>query len=310
MKKVVLVSTYCDTQEKLDVLSKNIDNVKILGLDVIVISPFFIPEDIQKKCDYFFLTKDNHVLDWPEKAMYVWQVLPLDGKKIKITRTQGDYGWAGLSQVKKLSEIALSFDYDYFYHIIYDLKFDETVVSGLLSERECDIYSSKRNNDVWQVGLHFMIFNRENLKNFISHITLESYMEHGDSIDAFVWLHRLNNIFPYNNVTTPVEDEIYYYEGLDLFNHSPVKDLNIFIEKNDEEDLTIKLLFYDVNEPKNISLKVGDDIYGYQVNGNSLIDLGFKKENIKNVSLTYNGVEYDITEKIKKVKHNTLKALE
>ena len=27
MKKVALISTYCDTQEKLDVLSKNIDNV-------------------------------------------------------------------------------------------------------------------------------------------------------------------------------------------------------------------------------------------------------------------------------------------
>jgi hypothetical protein len=309
MKKVVLVSTYCDTQEKLDILSKNIDNIKVLGLDVIVISPFFIPEDIQKKCDYFFLTKDNHVLDWPEKAMFVWQVLPLEDKEIRITRTQGDYGWAGLCQVKKLSEIALTFDYDYFYHIIYDLKFDETVVDGLLSERECDIYSSKRDNDFWQVGLHFMIFNRENLQKFISHITLENYLSHGEIIDAFVWLHKLNEVFPYNNVTTPVEDEIYYYDGLDLFDYSPVDGLKFFIEKDDEVDETIKLFFYDVNESKNIYLKVGDDGYGYQINGNSLIDLGFKKDDIKNVSLTYHDLDYDITEKIKKIKHNTLKVV-
>jgi hypothetical protein len=57
MKKVVLISTFCDTPEKLEVLERNIDNVKTCGLDVIVISPFFLPESIQKKCDYFFLTK-------------------------------------------------------------------------------------------------------------------------------------------------------------------------------------------------------------------------------------------------------------
>ena len=30
MKKVALISTYCDTQEKLDVLEKNIDTIKKL----------------------------------------------------------------------------------------------------------------------------------------------------------------------------------------------------------------------------------------------------------------------------------------
>ena len=134
MKKVALISTYCDTQEKLDVLEKNIDNIKKLAIDVIVISPIFLPQYIQTKCDYFFLTKDNPVLEWPQKAMQAWKNILINGKSITITRVYADYGWAGLSQVKKLSELALALDYDYFYHMIYDLKFDETVIVRRLKE--------------------------------------------------------------------------------------------------------------------------------------------------------------------------------
>jgi hypothetical protein len=305
MKKVALISTYCDTQEKLDVLSKNIDNVKTCGMDVIAISPFFLPEYIQKKCDYFLLIKDNPVLDWPQRAMYAWRELTLNENRIKITRTYADYGWAGLYQVKKLSEIALSLDYDYFYHMIYDLKFDETVVEGLLSERECDVYSSKRGNIIWEVGLHFMIFNRENLEKFIPHITLQNYLNSKGG-DAFVWLHRLIDIFPYNIIKKPVEDEIYYYEGHDFFNSSPIEGLKFFVEKNDEKDTTIKILFYDIQGTKDIVLNVGHNKYWYNVSDNLLIDLGFDKKNILNVSIEFNGTVYDVTKTIKKIKHNTL----
>jgi len=308
MKKVALISTYCDTQEKIDVLSKNIDNVKTFGIDIIVISPFYLPEYIQNKCDYFFLMKDNPVLDWPQKAMYAWRELTLNENRIIITRTYADYGWAGLYQVKKLSEIALSLEYDYFYHMIYDLKFDETVVEGLLSERECDVYSSKRGDIIWEVGLHFMIFNRENLTNFIQHITLQNYLNSRGG-DAFVWLHRLIEIFPYNIVKKPVEDEIYYYEGHDFFNSSPAEGIKFFIDNNDEIVETVRLLFYNVSEPKEIKLTINDNIYEYSINGNSLVDLGFNKFNIPKVLFEYMGVEYDITEKINKIKHSTLKVI-
>ena len=308
MKKVSLISTYCDTQEKLDVLSKNIDNVRTFGMDVIVISPFFLPEYIQKKCDYFFLIKDNPVLDWPQKAMYAWKELTLNENIIKITKTYADYGWAGLYQVKKLSEIALSLDYDYFYHMIYDLKFDETVVEGLLSERECDVYSSKRGDIIWEVGLHFMIFNKENLEKFIPHITLQNYLNSKGG-DAFVWLHKLIDIFPYNIIKKPVEDEVYYYEGHDFFNSSPIDDINFFIEKNDEIDGTIKMLFYNIFEPKEVKIIFNGDEYSYTFHKDSLIDLGFDKLNIPTVIFEYLGVQYDITEKIKKIKHTTLNVI-
>lgn len=305
-KKVALISTFCDTQEKLDVLEKNIKIVKEHGLDTIVISPLSLPESITKISDYVFITKDNPVLDWPRRAMRAWVNVNINGETRKVSRTYPDYGFAGLTQVKQLSDIALSFDYDQFYHMIYDLNIDENVIEGFYSNKDCSIYSSKRDNIIWEVGLHYMIFNRENLKEFVSQITLENYLSLKDS-DAFEWLRNLKNKIPYQVESIPVEDEIYYYENIDFFNYSPTDKFKFFIEKNDETLSSIKLLFYGLNGDKEIKIKVGDnDTNNVVVTQNKLIDLGFNKTNYQTVLLEMDSVEYDITEIIKNVKHNSI----
>jgi hypothetical protein len=308
MNKVALISTYCDNQEKLDVLEKNINIVKSHGLDVIVVSPIILPEKIQKQCDYFFLTKDNPVFDWPKKAMFIWRELPLGNQRIKITTTFADYGWAGLFQVRQLSDIALMLDYDYFYHMIYDIKIDDNVIHYFNNPHDNIIFPSKRGNEIWNVGLHYMIFDRKNLIQFKSLISEESYFAvRGDH--AFKWLERTVGVTKSEIAKIPVEDEIFYYEGHDFFNSSPAEGVNFFINKNDEVSETIKLLFYYVSEPKEVRITINDNIYDYVIQGNSLIDLGFDKSNIPKVLFKYMGVQYDITDTIKKIKHSTLNVI-
>jgi hypothetical protein len=308
MNKVALISTYCDNQEKLDVLEKNINIVKSHGLDVIVVSPIILPEKIQKQCDYFFLTKDNPVFDWPKKAMFIWRELPLGNQRIKITTTFADYGWAGLFQVRQLSDIALMLDYDYFYHMIYDIKIDDNVIHYFNNPHDNIIFPSKRGNEIWNVGLHYMIFDRKNLIQFKSLISEESYFAvRGDH--AFKWLERTVGVTKSEIAKIPVEDEIFYYEGHDFFNSSPAEGVNFFINKNDEVSETIKLLFYYVSEPKEVRITINDNIYDYVIRGNSLIDLGFYKFNIPKVLFKYMGVQYDITDTIKKIKHSTLNVI-
>jgi hypothetical protein len=153
-----------------------------------------------------------------------------------------------------------------------------------------------------------MIFNKKNLIQFKSSISEESYFAvRGDH--AFKWLERTVNSIKSEVAKIPVEDEIYYYEGHDFFNSSPVEGINFFINKNDEVYETIKLLFYYVSEPKEVEIIIDDKTYGYVINGNSLIDLGFDKFNIPRVSFKYMGVEYDITDIIKKIKHSTLNVI-
>jgi len=308
MKKVALISSFCDNEEKINVLNKNINKVKSIGIDVILISPIHLPESTTTLCDYYFQTKDNLVLDWPTKSMFIWTEISINGVNYRMSKTYGDYGWAGLNQVKQLSEIALLFDYEQFFHMIYDLKIDDNVLEGFSSQRICNVYSSKRDDDIWKVGLHFMIFDRKNLKRFISNIHLDSYLSLNGG-DAFVWLHNLQNIFPYKNEKVPVEDEIYYYQGHDFYNYSTIKDIPFFIIKDDETLENIKILFYSIKNELSLKIQIDGEILNENLINYKIVDLGFNKLNPKQVKIIYDEYEYDLTDIINKIKHNTLRPI-
>jgi hypothetical protein len=304
-KKVALISSFCDTQEKLDVLEKNIKIIKSHNLDVITISPFTLPEHINKLCDYVFITKDNPVLEWPVRGMYAWRKLKVNGVTHELAKAYSDYGFAGLTQIKQLSNIALNLDYDQFYHMIYDIKIDENVIEGFSSSRTCNVYPSKRGETIWAVGLHYMIFDRENLKNFISNITLENYLSVKNG-EAFAWLHSIKDKVGYTIEETPVEDEIYYYEDHDFFNMSPIDGFKFFIENHGEKLKNIRLYFYDHVGEKEIEVNVDGNKTKHTVKNYDVIDLGFDKLNYKPVIITYDSIDYDITDIIVNIKHNIL----
>ena len=303
--KVVLYSTFCDTEEKLNILEKNVKIIKDQGIDVIGISPIPLPESTIKLFDYFIFTKDNPVLDWPTKAMSSWRNIGNEDKVYKITRSYPDYGFAGLTQVKQLSEFALNLNYDQYHHMIYDLKIDDNVIEGLKSNKDCCVYPSKRGDILWAVGLHYMIFDKKNLKNFISNITLENYLN-TKNIDAFQWLHYLRNTIPYEIENIPVEDEIYFYEDFDFFNYSPNERFKVFIENNDETLESIKLFFYEVGDELDVKIKIGDTIIDEHIHDYKVVDLGFNSTNYQDVEIEFDSIKYDITQKIRDVKHNSM----
>ena len=51
-KRIVLISSYCDTKEKIDVLINTIKTVKSYNLDVMVNSPLPLPSDVINMCDF------------------------------------------------------------------------------------------------------------------------------------------------------------------------------------------------------------------------------------------------------------------
>lgn len=304
MKKVAMISSFCDNQKKIDILEKNIKIIKLHKIDVIVISPFFLPKNIVDMCDYFFITKDNPILEWPVKSMVYNRFWTHKEKKYKIALSYADYGFAALHQHKQLGEIALNLNYENFYYIVYDLKIDDNVINGIHSNDKINnLYSFKRNESFWRTSLHFLIFNKENLKNFISEITIENYLKQKDG-DVEKWVGNLQTKLNYIVEETPVTDEIYYYENLDFFNYSPIEDFKFFIEKNDETLGNIKLLFYGFSDKKEINIKIEEETNILVIYDMYIYDLGFNKDNIKSVTLEYNSIRYDLTNTIKKIKHN------
>ena len=79
-----------------------------------------------------------------------------------------------------------------------------------------------------------------------------------------------------------------------------------FIIKNVILNDDVCLYFYDNDEKINVLITVDGIGTYYDISNRDIINLGFKPTNIKNVSIFYNGIESDITEKIKDIIHNVI----
>lgn len=309
MKKIALISSFCDSEDKIKVLSKNIDIVKSFGIDIMLISPFFLDREIQEKCDYFFLTKDNPVHEWPKKGIYFWYEIQVGSQTYRLNRTVSDYGWAALFQVKQLSEIAITLDYDYFFHMIYDLKIDEFLFEHFKNPKSKLIFPSKRGDTFWKVGLHLMIFDKTNLKKIAYLINEESYLSNTKN-NAYDWLEKVSDIMNCDINFVPVEDEIFLYDDVDIFNFSSIPELKFFIEKNDETMGNLKIFFYNFQIEDNlVDLKIDNELITIDLISTSLYDLGFNQHNMKNIEIVYRDKKQDLTNSISKIKHNTIEIL-
>jgi hydroxymethylglutaryl-CoA synthase len=59
MKKIALISTFCDNEEKLEILKENIKKLKSLFVDVIIFTPLKLTDEIIALCDYVIFSKEN-----------------------------------------------------------------------------------------------------------------------------------------------------------------------------------------------------------------------------------------------------------
>jgi len=236
MKKIALISTFCDTQEKQDILYENILKIKELGIDVMALGPNFIqlPSHITEACDYFFYTKDNPLLEWPVRAYSHWYRHEHSPEKILyMHRGLADYGWAALYQTKKLSQLALTFDYDMFYHMIYDLEIDSVIEQEFLENN--NIVHPRRNpnnpEEIWETNLHFIALKRELMEKIEKDITLDEYLRTNGVAEGEVkkWVEKYN--IPISNHF--VKDKIFYWDDYDFYDYRIFPEFKIFISKNE-----------------------------------------------------------------------------
>lgn len=58
-KDIIIIGSYANTPEKVDMLNECIDRVRPLGYDIMLVSHYPIPFEIQEKVDYFIYDKEN-----------------------------------------------------------------------------------------------------------------------------------------------------------------------------------------------------------------------------------------------------------
>jgi len=303
MKKlIVLISSYCETKEKIDVLINTIKTIKSYNLEVMVNSPLPLPSDVINMCDFYVQTKENPLLYWPEKAVMSWVRHTDKDKEIVIKRALIDYGWAALYQTKKLSEYALTYDYDRYYHIIYDTEIDDTVVSTFLSDKKCNFYPFHEH----KVSLHLIALDRESLLKFSNLITFDSYLKFNCIVENWLYDTIVNSDMNYKIELEKIDDLILFHKDENLFDYSDINGLVFFIVKDVVHNDEVCLYFYNNKEKINVLITVDGVETSYDISNRDIINLGFKPYNIKNVLISYDGILSDITEKIKNITHNVI----
>ena len=299
MKKIALISSFCDNQEKLNLLKKNIIKIKTLGVDVMVISPLKLDDETIDLCDFLIYTKENPVLKWPEKSYYQWWDGTINGEHITMTTTYPDYGYAGLVQVKRMSDLALSMDYELFFPMIYDININEHVESVFLSHKKNSFFPSMRDGQIWGIGLHLISLDREHLTRFKMLITKESYLVEGD-FDAFAWLHRVVKLIPGVVETEPIEDLIYFLENKNFFDIQISKKFKCFIHKTGIDN--IKLVFYDFGGVK--QFKITSNEYSDEIEVREWNEIVLPFFDCEKLVIVHEGDTFDFTKEINKITQN------
>jgi len=321
MKKIVLISTFCDTQEKQDILLENILKIKELGIDVMALGPNFIqlPPRITEACDYFFYTKDNPLLEWPVRAYTHWYRKEHSPEKILyMHRGLADYGWAALYQTKKLSQLALTFDYDIFYHMIYDLEINEVIKQELLSNKVNLIYprrNPKNLDEVWETTLHFMVFDRPMMENIEKEITLEEYLRTNGVAEGEVYKWREK----YNLKTSnhPVVDKIFYWENFTFYDYKIFPEFEMFISKNEPTDFkadgkilkpltdNLRIVFHGFEDTiGEVKVKVNGTWYNRIPKPFEFEEFPVSSQNINELIFEYNGKQVDYTKDFSYIMRN------
>jgi hypothetical protein len=302
-KRVVLINSFCDKQNKIDVLEKNIKLIKSNNLDVILLSPINLPEYIIDLCHVFIQTKENPVTKWPGKTMFEYWGYCMDNKFYELHLGKPDYGWASFYQVKKLSQIALTYDYDYFFHIIYDTNIDDHLINTFLTEEKCILFPT---NKGFEVGGFFMGFDRYSLDLFQRMITEDLYYKNYDVAETL--LCNMSKVLPCKIENYVTSDKIYFFEGLDLFNYSNCDDFKFFLHKRTlADDDTVKIFFYDLINSYDVTVEINDNIIYTVITNHYLMDLQIHHDDVFSLSITYNGKKQNLIHLYNNISHNKIR---
>jgi len=335
-KKLAIISSFCNDEEKIKVLYENLLKLKEIGIDILVLGPNFLPlpPKITELCDYFFYTKENPLLKPPIRSYSHWReykhpIKQLD-QILHLKETHNDYGWAALWQTKKLLQIGLTLDYDVFYHLVYDTNVDEVVKEGILGNETNIVYrlENRYTGDIWDTTLLFFILDREIAAKVEKEITLEEYLSTNGVAEGEVqkWMKKFN----LKNSEKTVQDMIFFFEDYDFFNHSPYPEFKMYLSKHglkgekivnagyeaieghtDASNLTpltdnLRIAFYNIKEPTLVFIIINGVKYQVTPLENEFIEFPISSHDINSIKFEFKGKKIDFTEDYSNIIENEI----
>lgn len=290
MKKLVLISSFCNSPEKIKILNCNLEILKKMDVTIVLHSPLFLEKEIVEKVDFFIFEKN---LEGGGETILFWNYQNIGDKSYYFERNWTKPYQKSLSQLRSLLEFSESKEsFDLYYFLMYDV---------LLTE---DLVDFMKNNDTsgyfkFLPGYYpeekpgpfstqfYCLRKREipELKKFISsNLCLD-----GKSIEENFFEFAEGMGIPYIN-HIDVRDHIYTFCEMEknFFNFSPFFEFKFFLMKNYNQN---RIIFFDVKDKPEIFIRINDGIKKIILWDSLEIEI---PENCFSFEIFYKGNSFDI----------------
>jgi len=298
MKKLALISTYCNTKQKQEILRNNIKNFQELGVDTLLFSPKnFLPEDIINLSNHCILTEENPIPSIGERVQYVYRY-PKSKFNLRHTLVYLDYGWASLNQIKRLFDYGAFLDYDLYYPILYDLDFTPEIKDIINSNQSNYFFSNKRpGGGFYKCGAIFGVFDKNYCNKISTHISFNEYQNYTSAENYYQNIQEKLNLPIHSYVT---KDLIFEHDSPPYYNISNTEQLKIFVDNscflpdlyNLKEDFReVGIHFYDVKSPTKVKIQTNTEILEYLIEHEQIL---FINLDIPKIDIIIDDIKLDI----------------
>jgi len=115
MRECFAITTYCNTQNKIDILNSTIDDIKKFGKDIMIHAHLPLSIDIQNKVNYY-ISSENVIINNEAKVSFFW----ISKYNYKLYNYQTNYNYTVLKQYSEIVSYLFSIGYDVIHFLNYD----------------------------------------------------------------------------------------------------------------------------------------------------------------------------------------------
>ena len=262
MKKLVLISSHCDSEAKLKVLKTNLEILNQMNIPILLYSSVHLEKDILNLVDFYFYNADNPIIE--DTSHLFWKEELYGNKKTKFHRFWRNNRFAGFSQVLKLIQLARILNYDMNYFMLYDLVIDSKILEFIKDKNQESFFSFKATENgkelINDCASQFFSVTKSNLENLESNFVWERCLDFDCAEHFLSYLAQKINIGI--NRDFAVEDHIYTFRNWheDFYNYSPWQEFKIYFSKNVGTSDPQHCLIYDVKQPLEIFIRKDNNI--------------------------------------------------
>ena len=282
-KESFLITTYCDTDEKLKVLNDTIQGLKKYNLDICVHAHYPLPVEVQEQIQYYIYDVSNPIIPYGLRSIIMWRKIG----NYQLNILKRDYGYTVASQYKQGLLFLNKLDYDVVHVLNYDtiVTDDNMVNAKAIRDKSAVFYLNSED----EINLLLVTIRPLDFLDEIKTISMKDYIGSNELWYAEKYFHNKfkgNNLYleeklQHKNIRHQ-PDEFYQCDFEDFSIHAGEK-----INWVDGEKIytgKFSVVLYEMTEPIDLKINVNGSSYLHELIDDkdvAIINTNIDSEDIK-----------------------------